>query len=131
MNRELQRTLYGHLFILPWLAGFLLFTLYPILATLYFSFTDFNVLGAPRWVGLQNYASLLADRDYFWKSVGNTLFIMIGVPLSIVVGIGLALLLNLPLRGQAVYRALFYLPSVVPAVATAFLWVWVLNPQNG
>ena len=131
MNRELQRTLYGHLFILPWMAGFLLFTLYPILATLYFSFTDFNVLGAPRWVGLQNYASLLADRDYFWKSVGNTLFIMIGVPLSIVVGIGLALLLNLPLRGQAVYRALFYLPSVVPAVATAFLWVWVLNPQNG
>ena len=68
VNRELQRTLYGHLFILPWLAGFLLFTLYPILATLYFSFTDFNVLGAPRWVGLQNYASLLADRDYFWKS---------------------------------------------------------------
>jgi multiple sugar transport system permease protein len=131
VNRELQRTLYGHLFILPWLAGFLLFTLYPILATLYFSFTDFNVLGAPRWVGLQNYASLLADRDYFWKSVGNTLFVMIGVPLSIVVGIGLALLLNLPLRGQAVYRALFYLPSVVPAVATAFLWVWVLNPQNG
>ncbi|MGQ9658015.1 MAG: hypothetical protein ACUVV1_08950 [Fimbriimonadales bacterium] len=56
---------------------------------------------------------------------------MIGVPLSIVVGIGLALLLNLPLRGQAMYRALFYLPSVVPAVTTAFLWVWVLNPQNG
>ncbi len=89
------------------------------------------MLGAPRWVGLQNYQSLLADRDYFWKSVGNTLFILIEVPLSIVLGIGLALLLNLPLRGQAAYRALFYLPSVVPAVATAFLWVWVLNPQNG
>ncbi|GIV06085.1 MAG: hypothetical protein KatS3mg016_1660 [Fimbriimonadales bacterium] len=58
VSRELQRTLYGHLFILPWLTGFMLFTLYPILATLYFSFTDYNVLGTPRWVGLQNYQSL-------------------------------------------------------------------------
>lgn len=131
MGIEARRALMGHLFILPWLTGFMLFTLYPILATLYLSFTDFRVLSPPRWVGLENYRSLLSDPDYFWRSVGNTLFIMIEVPLSVVVGIGLAMLLNLKLRGQALYRTLFYLPSVVPAVATAFLWLWVLNPQNG
>ncbi|CUU04199.1 MAG: sugar ABC transporter permease [Fimbriimonadales bacterium] len=131
MRLETRRTLYGYLFVLPWLTGFMLFTLYPILATLYFSFTDYRVLGAPRWVGLENYRALLADADYFWRSVGNTLFMLIEVPLSVVLGIGLALLLNQRLRGQALYRTLFYLPSVVPAVATAFLWLWVLNPQNG
>lgn len=131
MRLETRRTLYGYLFVLPWLMGFMLFTLYPILATLYFSFTDYRVLGAPHWVGLENYRALLADADYFWRSVGNTLFMLIEVPLSVVLGIGLALLLNQRLRGQALYRTLFYLPSVVPAVATAFLWLWVLNPQNG
>lgn len=131
MSREAQRTLLGYLFVLPWLLGFMLFTFYPILATLYLSFCDYRVLSPPRWVGLENYRSLLADPDYFWRSMVNTLFIMIEVPLSVVLGIGLALLLNLRLRGQALYRTLFYLPSVVPAVATAFLWLWVLNPQNG
>lgn len=131
MSREMQRTLWGYLFVLPWLLGFMLFTFYPILATLYLSFCDYRVLSPPRWVGLENYRSLLTDPDYFWRSMFNTLFIMIEVPLSVVLGIGLALLLNLRLRGQALYRTLFYLPSVVPAVATAFLWLWVLNPQNG
>jgi multiple sugar transport system permease protein len=131
MSRETQRTLWGYLFVLPWLLGFMLFTFYPILATLYLSFCDYRVLSPPRWVGLENYRSLLADPDYFWRSMFNTLFIMIEVPLSVVLGIGLALLLNLRLRGQALYRTLFYVPSVVPAVATAFLWLWVLNPQNG
>nr|BAL52820.1 binding-protein-dependent transport systems inner membrane component [uncultured prokaryote] len=131
MSREAQRTLGGYLFVFPWLLGFMLFTFYPILATLYLSFCDYRVLSPPRWVGLDNYRSLLADPDYFWRSMVNTLFIMIEVPLSVVLGIGLALLLNLRLRGQALYRTLFYLPSMVPAVATAFLWLWVLNPQNG
>ncbi len=131
MSREAHRTLMGYLFVLPWLLGFMLFTFYPILATLYLSFCDYRVLSPPRWVGLENYRNLLADPDYFWRSMFNTLFIMIEVPLSVVLGIGLALLLNLRLRGQALYRTLFYLPSVVPAVATAFLWLWVLNPQNG
>ncbi len=131
MSRETQRTLWGYLFVMPWLLGFMLFTFYPILATLYLSFCDYRVLSPPRWVGLENYRSLLTDPDYFWRSMFNTLFIMIEVPLSVVLGIGLALLLNLRLRGQALYRTLFYVPSVVPAVATAFLWLWVLNPQNG
>lgn len=131
MSLSARRTLFGYLFVMPWLTGFMLFTLYPILATLYFSFTDYRVLDSPRWVGLENYRALLSDTDYFWRSVGNTLFMLIEVPLSVVVGIGLALLLNQRLRGQALYRTLFYLPSVVPAVATAFLWLWVLNPQNG
>jgi multiple sugar transport system permease protein len=131
MSRETQRMLWGYLFVMPWLLGFMLFTFYPILATLYLSFCDYRVLSPPRWVGLENYRSLLTDPDYFWRSMFNTLFIMIEVPLSVVLGIGLALLLNLRLRGQALYRTLFYVPSVVPAVATAFLWLWVLNPQNG
>lgn len=126
-----RSALLGYAFIAPWLVGFLVFTCYPILSTFFLSFCDYRVLSPPRWVGLANYQALLSDPDYFWRSIFNTAFMFLEVPLSLLLGIGLALLLNLRLRGQMLYRTLFYLPSVVPAVAGAFLWLWVLNPQNG
>ena len=122
----------GLLFISPWLLGFLAFTLYPALASLYYSFTNFKILQTPRWVGLDNYANLLKD-PVFWKSIGNTLYLtLVGVPLAIGVALGIALLLNnRTVRGLGVFRTVFYLPVVIPAVAASLLFVFLLNPSNG
>lgn len=129
MNRRELRL--GLLFVAPWLAGFLIFTLYPLLASLYLSFTDYRVLSPPRWVGLDNYRDLLRDFDSFWPSLANTAFLFFELPLALVLGLAIALLLDLKLRGMTVYRTIYYLPSVVPTVATAMLWMWLLNPEYG
>src|SRR5690242_8057797 len=122
----------GLLFISPWLVGFFVFTLYPALASLYYSFTNFKILQTPRWVGLDNYANLLKD-PLFWKSLQNTLYLtLIGVPLSILVALGVALLLNNKrVRGLGAFRPIFYLPGVIPAVAASLLWIFLLNPSFG
>lgn len=122
----------GVLFILPWVAGFLAFYLYPALASLYYSFTDFRILEAPRWVGLGNYERMLND-PLFWKSLGNTLYLtVIGIPLAVMTALGIAMLLNVKrIVGIGVFRTIFYLPVVVPSVASALLWIWLLNPQYG
>jgi multiple sugar transport system permease protein len=122
----------GLLFISPWLVGFFVFTLYPALASLYYSFTNFKILQTPRWVGLDNYANLLKD-PLFWKSLTNTLYLtLIGVPLAILVALGVALLLNNKrVRGLGVFRTIFYLPVVIPAVAASLLWIFLLNPSFG
>ena len=122
----------GLVFISPWLVGFIAFYLYPALASLYYSFTDFKILDAPRWVGLDNYAKLGAD-PLFWKSLGNTLYLaLIGLPLSVLSALAIALLLNVKgIRGISIFRTIFYLPVVVPTVAVAILWIWLLNPQYG
>jgi multiple sugar transport system permease protein len=121
----------GLAFISPWLFGFLTFTLYPILASLYFSFCEYRVLSAPRWVGLRNYTELFTDHDYFLPSLKNTVFMFIELPLALALSLGIALLLNQKLRGMAFFRTLIYLPSVVPTVAASILWLWLLNPQYG
>jgi multiple sugar transport system permease protein len=122
----------GLLFISPWLIGFLAFNLYPALASLYYSFTNFKILQTPRWVGLDNYALLLRD-PLFWKSLGNTLYItLIGVPIAVGVALGIALLLNnRRVRGLGAFRTVFYLPVVIPAVAGALLFTFLLNPSTG
>ncbi len=130
-RRNRQEVLRGLAFISPWLAGFLLFTLYPIVASLYYSFCEYRVLSPPRWVGLRNYVELFTDRDYFLPSLANTAFMFLELPLAIVISVGIALLLNQRVRGMGLFRTLYYLPSVVPAVASAVLWLWLLNPQYG
>jgi multiple sugar transport system permease protein len=122
----------GLLFVSPWLVGFLGFNLYPALASLYYGFTNFKILQVPRWVGLDNYAALLND-PLFWKSLSNTLYLtVIGVPLAVVVALGIALLLNRRgIRGIGIFRTIFYLPVVIPGVSAAILWIFLLNPANG
>ncbi len=122
----------GLLFISPWLLGFLGFYLYPALASLYYSFTDIKLLNDPHWVGLANYQQMVAD-PLFWKSLGNTIFLtLIGIPLAVTSALGIALLLNVKrIVGLGVFRTIFYLPVVVPSVASALLWIWLLNPQYG
>jgi len=129
---ERSRLVAGLLFLSPWLIGLLLFTAYPLLASLYYSLTDYAVLRPPRFVGLANYVYLLREDEYFWRfAVFNTLFMFLELPLSIALGVGLAMLLNQRLRGMALFRTIFYIPVLVPAIAASLLWLWLLNPQFG
>jgi multiple sugar transport system permease protein len=133
LTREEWRNLrLGLAFISPWIIGFLCFTLYPMLASLYYSFTDFKILDAPRWVGLANYMQMFRD-PLFWKSLTNTLYLaVIGTPLAVIVALAIALLLNTKgLRGIGLFRTFFFLPVIFPVVAASILWLWLLNPPYG
>lgn len=122
----------GLLFAAPWLIGLSVFYAYPILASLYYSFCSFDGIRSPRFIGLENYRMLFGEDDLFLKSLWNTLFMVIfGVPISMIGGICVALLLNQKVRGIAIYRTIYYLPSVCPIVATSILWLWLLNPEMG
>jgi len=128
---EKTQARYGLLFALPWLLGLLLFYAYPLVSSIYNSFNAYNVVSPARWIGTLNYRMLLRDRT-FWVSITNTLtYAAMAVPAGAVVGIGLALLLNVKLPGRGIFRTVFYLPSLVPVVATAILWQWLLNAQFG
>lgn len=121
----------GYLFISPWLVGVCIFTAYPVIASLFFSFTSYNGISSPVWIGLQNFKDLFND-EVFLKSIYNTLFLaVIGIPLTQFLSIISAVLLNINIRGQSIFRTLFFLPSIVPAVASALLWKWILNPEFG
>jgi multiple sugar transport system permease protein len=121
----------GLAFISPWLVGFLVFTLVPIVSSLYYSFCDYRVLSPPRWVGIRNYVELFTDHDYFLPALKNTAFMFLELPLALALSIAIALLLNQKLKGMAFFRTLYYLPSVVPIVASSILWLWLLNPEYG
>jgi multiple sugar transport system permease protein len=128
----LRNTISGLLFIAPWLVGFALFTLYPILASFAYSFTQYDVVSAPRFIGLANYVDVFTGDPLFWQALGNTLYYgLIALPLGMLVAMSVSLLLNMQVRGLAVYRTLFFLPSIVPEIASALLWAWILNPQFG
>jgi len=122
---------WGWVFISPWLVGFAVFTFGPMLASLWMSFTKYD-LHTMEFVGLENFRRLAVQDPLFWKALSNTLiYAAISVPLGIVGSLGLAILLNQKVRGQHMFRTLFYLPSMVPAVASAILWQWMFNTDNG
>ncbi|MFW6163478.1 MAG: carbohydrate ABC transporter permease, partial [Planctomycetota bacterium] len=121
----------GVLFALPWIIGFVVFTGGPILFSFIISFCEYDVLSAGRWVGLRNYEYLLEGDPVFWKSLTNTLFMLIGLPLGMAVSLGLALLLNAKVKGMSAWRTFFYLPAIMPAVAAALLWLWIFQPTHG
>lgn len=126
-----QRLLRGLLFISPAIVGFFIFTLLPILTSLYYSLTDFNVLQPPQWVGLDNYISLFQD-DYFILSLKNTLFmVVIGLSIHLTFDLLVALLLNVKIRGISIFRTIFYLPTITPVVASAVLWLLIFNGRIG
>lgn len=121
----------GYLFILPWLIGFVIFTAGPMLASLVLIFLDWEIVSPPIWAGLKNLQRLLVD-PLFLLSLYNTAYIVvISVPVYLVTALLAALAVNLPLRGIRLYRVAYYLPSQVPAVASALLWLWIFNPTFG
>ncbi len=130
--RGWKRNLSGYLFVSPWLLGFIIFTAGPIIASFGLSFTFFDMISAPRWVGLRNFQRLFFDDPLFFVSLYNTLYyVAFSVPFGLAIALLMALMLNGSLRGMAAYRTVFYLPVAVPAVAGSILWIWILNPEFG
>jgi len=123
----------GYLFASPWIIGFLVFMLGPIVVSVVFSFCDYDVLHSARWVGLGNYHELLTDDlPRFSKALYNAGYLaFFGISLGIITGLAIAILLNAKVTGMTWYRTTYYLPSILPVVASAVLWVWVLNPEFG
>ena len=122
----------GLLFAAPWLVNLLVFTLYPIGASLYYSFCAYDALRPPHWIGLENYRVMFTKDPLFWTALWNTFYIVVvGLPVGMVISLGIALLMNQKLKGMAFYRTLYYLPSITPIVATTILWKWLLNPEMG
>jgi multiple sugar transport system permease protein len=131
-RRNVKRGLTILLFMSPWIAGFFFLILYPMLSSLYFSFTKYALLSAPEWVGLENYRLLFTRDPFFWLAIRNTVWIIaIGVPLRIAFAIFTAWLLTRPQRGSRVYRTLYFLPSMAPPAAAALAFVVVFNPRFG
>ncbi len=124
---------WGLLCVAPWIVGFLALTAGPMLASLFFSFTDYDVLSPPRWVGLRNYADMAGpDRANVLKAFGNAAYLAgVGVPLGLVTGLAVALLLNAGVPGIRFFRTVFYLPAIVPVAASSVLWIWLLRPDAG
>ncbi len=126
-----RQTVEGYLCILPWLVGFLCFTAGPMLGSLVLSFTDWQILSAPRFIALGNFQHLVAD-PLFYQSLYNTAYIsLFSVPLQLAVALLVAIGLNQKLRGVNVFRTIFFLPSQMPLVASALLWLWIFNPDYG
>jgi multiple sugar transport system permease protein len=124
-----RRQLVALAFMSPWIIGFSVFYVYPILSSLYFSFTRYDILTDPVWVGLDNYGFMFTSDGRFWTAVANTAWVVaIIVPLQIAFGIGTALVLTRVRRGLPFYRTVFFLPTMVPLVAAALGFVFLLNP---
>lgn len=131
-SRERREALVGYLSISPWVIGFLLFTLGPVLASIYFSFTQWTITRPPEWIGLHNYIHMLTKDPLFWQALkvtGN--FVLLSVPLKLIFGVALSLLLNLKVRGMNFYRTIFYIPAVISGVAVSLMWIWLLQPDTG
>jgi multiple sugar transport system permease protein len=132
LTERRREAIAGYLFAAPWLIGLLGLTAIPALASIYLSFTEYQLVKPPTFVGLDNYAQLFAGDPRFLKAILNTVFMVaLGVPAQMVVGLAVALLLNQRVRGLAIYRTIFFLPSQVTGVALALMWGWILNPQFG
>jgi multiple sugar transport system permease protein len=122
----------GFLFISPWIVGFLAFEIGPILAAGYLSLTNYDLLSEAKFIGLKNYDRMISHDPLFWSSLRITaIYAVASVILSVIFGVGLALLLNNNIRGITFYRMVYYLPAVVSGVAVSYMWIWVLNPEAG
>jgi multiple sugar transport system permease protein len=130
-GRRLRRYGVVLLFMSPWIIGFLAFYLYPMLATLYFSFTRYNNLSTATWAGLTNYRFMFTSDPQFWESLRNTIWmILVSTPLQIAFAIGCAVVLTRPKRGVGIYRTMFFLPTMVPVVAATLGFLFILNPAG-
>jgi len=131
-SRLLRREMVdGYLFMSPWLLGFLLFTAGPMIASVLLSFMKYEIVVPPKWTGTYNYTRLFRD-GLFYKSLANTAYYtFLAVPLQLTVALIMALLMNLKLRFINVFRTMYYMPSIVPTVASVLLWMWIFNPEFG
>jgi multiple sugar transport system permease protein len=121
----------GYLFLSPWLLGFLIFLAGPMVASLYFSFTEYKVLQPPRWIALANYQRMLGDELFFQALSVVARYTFTSVPVGIVCALGLAILLNQRIVARGLFRTIFFLPSIISGVAVAIVFAWIFNAQFG
>jgi multiple sugar transport system permease protein len=121
----------GYLFIAPWLVGFLVLILGPIIASFYYSLTDYQIVKPPTFIGLDNYQRMFED-DLVWQALKvTTIYVAVSTPLVLCLSFGVAVLMNQQVRGVGLWRTIFYLPNLIPIVATTMLWLWLFNPDFG
>jgi multiple sugar transport system permease protein len=131
-SRERRSLIQGLLFVSPWIIGFILFTVYPLIFSFYVSLTRYDLISKPHFIGLANYYELFFEDPLFWQVVGNTLFyVFLSVPLALGFAFCIANLLNSRIVGRSFFRAVMYIPAIVPAVCTAMVWLFLLNIQYG
>lgn len=129
---ERHNLLVGLLFVSPWVLGFLLFTLYPLAASGYYSMTRYDLIREPVFLGFTNYTKLFFDDPHFWNVMYNTVyFVFLAVPMGVIAAFLIASLLNTKIIGRSFFRGIIYVPSIVPAVCSAMVWVFLLNIQFG
>ncbi|MNK94524.1 L-arabinose transport system permease protein AraP [compost metagenome] len=132
-RRKRSELIYGLLFASPVLLGFLIFVLGPILITFALGFTEYSIVGSPKFIGLDNYTRLFSGQDpFFYKSVTSTLYyVIVSVPLGIAFSFLVALLLNSKIKARGLFRGIFYLPVIIPLAASSMIWMWLLQPDFG
>lgn len=132
IRQRTRNTINGILFASPWLLGLVMFWIYPTVASAYYSFTSFNAVQAPKWVGFANYIKLFTDDSDFWDAVYNTFYFAgVSIPLAVILSFALAMMLNAKVKGQVIYRTIYFLPTLVPEVALAFVWIYLFTPGFG
>lgn len=131
MKKNTRNLLKGLIFISPWIIGFLVFQLYPIYKSVYYSFCEYDVLNSPVFVGTDNYKELFHDDIFIQSIISTVIYTVMAIPLSMIVSLFFAILLNQKIFGRGVFRTIYFLPSLVPMVALAILWKWMFNGENG
>jgi len=127
-----QQAIWGYIFAAPWIIGFLIFGIYPMGMSQYYSLCQFDVLRIPLFIGFDNYKTLLFDDPYFWTTIWNTLYyVAFRTPLCILGSLFLAALLHNSLRGARIFRTIFFIPSIITGVVLSVIWLWMYNPQYG
>jgi len=133
MSRQEKNEMFkGYLAISPWFLGFLVLNVFPIIATVYFSLTQWNIVEQPTFVGLHNYQRMFFADPLFKKAIQATLkYVAFSLPLKLIFGLALSLLLNQKLKGMNFFRTIFYIPAVISGVAVSLMWIWLLQPDYG
>lgn len=133
LSQKKRNNLVGWAFVMPAIVGFVGLNLLPMLLSAYYSLCDYSVIGVPKFIGLSNYVELFKGIDTtFWPSVKATVYYaLLAVPCNLIFSFMIALLLNRPMKGRAIFRSIFYLPSILPAVASSFVWLLLMNPDFG
>lgn len=127
-----KETIYGYIFVMPWIVGFIAFTAGPLIFSLMASFTNYNITSQMDFVGTENYQGLFTEDGLFWTSLWNTLYyVLFSVPLTTIGAILLSALLNQDIPGIRVFRTLYYLPAVLSGVGVYLLWMQLLDPGTG
>ena len=141
LKAHTKETIAAYLFLSPNLIGFMIFTFLPVFISLLLSFFKYDILNPPTFIGVKNFVDLLgfrygagkiiANDPKFWQYLWNTVFLMFSIPICMMASLGLAIALNRKIKGESLFRTLFFLPSICPGVAVAILWLWIFNPDFG